>query len=528
MPLPPFKNPKAAAARPVAAGQPLGTPSATVPPATLRTAQAEYVDDLPSFWSDVQHDGKNDALDATQTAEVPPSPAAHEALGEARASTHSATGPARARAGGKSSSAVHPHRTARACVVMALVLQATLLGAWLAAGTDGLDHAGQGLLLGLHLLSALLCLWAWRSLVRSSRKRSLNPSTSPVDVLMDTPTLKVLALSVAALGPLGVAGALIAFAFKRWFDRRGVSQDAAWLSVVGAEAPKGLNLRKSKDLSSEVEDDPMVAAALEERPMASAFADVLDHGTPAQKQDLIAAIARRFEPAFAPTLKQAFNDDDATVRMLAAAAVARLENRYTDRAIRLEQRLLAQPDNADHALALALHHDRFANSGLLDEDRVQRAREKALQMYQQSGEHRVDDPMIMLSVIRLLVRLNREDEALAMFRPLVDAKGATPALTSWFLECLYRRRRFTELRRYSALLASHEHSLEDLPEGPKDAIGWWAREAAVNPSGLVELFEELDDDNPRRPGRRTGERSRGRDGAGLPLNVPYFIPRWAQ
>jgi hypothetical protein len=493
---------------------------ATPPPGPRPSGPPPTVDELSSFWSDVPD--RNAAPDAEAFAGAAPR-TGDNAASKATAAT--------AAADASSAQGLRPEPPARSApvetmsalptvaVVAAAVLELALIGAWVTqTGRTG-DPQWWLLLAGLHGLAVLACVLAWWSLPQSNGSSHGSQGTHKL-------TLQMLSLSIAALGPLGLFGGALATLLQALFSRRGVAQDAAWLAVLSpAHEPKTRG-RTSRDLASAVEDDPMVAAALEARPVASAFADVLAHGTSAQKQDLLAAVARGWDPAFAPTLKRALNDRDATVRMLAAAASTRVENEHLDRSIVLEAAWAESPQDAQRAFDLAQHYDRFANTGLLDADRATQARERALEMYQIAGEHRSNDPLIMTAIIRLLVRLGRDDEALALFRPLIDAKAASPALTSWFLESLYRRRRYTELRRYSALLAVRERSLDDLPEAPKDAIAWWAREASVLVDGPVELVDEVDDGNPRRPGR--GARSSGRPRGGSPLNLPYFVPRWAQ
>ncbi len=389
----------------------------------------------------------------------------------------------------------------------------------------------MGYLMAGHALAAAVALMGWRAL-----RSAWHPGTP--DVTAASAAWQLLALATAALGPLGALGGTMSALLKRWYDAHDASQDAAWLKAMhgeGDEAPLAPGTAWTMDLP------PLARGAQSariSRASVSPFDDVMARGTPSQKRQIIEAIVAHYQPSFARTLRRGMRDQDPTVRMLAAAAASRLENQFLDAAMALELDWANHARDSKRALALARHYDEFASSGLLEDVRSQETRERALEMYQLAASERPGDRAIALAVIRLLLKLKREDEAIGLFRPLMEADKAPPSMVSWYLECLYKRRRFGELRRYSARLCSRQRELDALHERSVQAAHWWARDAAhhadANPVDLNDWIDETpgappggEPEAPVEEKLSRSERSRRARHAQV-INVPYFPPRWAK
>lgn len=404
---------------------------------------------------------------------------------------------------------------------LAWALDAAALQPWLAAltkaaGPSMAPAAPIAVLLLGHAVVVALCLLALRLMnQRRNRRHKTDDTPTTAQPQGDTTLWRLLALGLMTLGPLGVAGAALASVLKRRFDQQGVAHDAAWLSVIGPGDADAPTLHPH---------DANVQRALTQRAPVSPFADVMARGTPTQKQNAVAAIAANYRPAFARTLRTALNDREPTVRMMAAAATTRIENAFLDSSIALEGDWADRPDDAERALQLARHYDNYANTGLLDEGRATTARERALEMYELANERRPDDAAIGQGVIRLLVKLHREDEAIERFAPAMDADAVSSPLASWFLEALYRRREYKALRNYSAVLQARDRDLDLLDARSLHATQLWARNASnrrdIQP---VDLVEEVDA-GPDHPNARNDDPTRP---APRVINVPYFAPRWA-
>jgi hypothetical protein len=98
--------------------------------------------------------------------------------------------------------------------------------------------------------------------------------------------------------------------------------------------------------------------------------DVVIEGAQSEKFDALSLMAKRFVPALAPALKQALEDKDGTVRVLAATVMARQHNACTKRIGDAQAMTRAAPDRPDGWRELGQAHLDYARSGLLEASRA--------------------------------------------------------------------------------------------------------------------------------------------------------------
>jgi hypothetical protein len=322
---------------------------------------------------------------------------------------------------------------------------------------------------------------------------------------------RLLAVAVAGLGPLGVL-AVGGPAFLVRSVARGTRQPS-WRSVPAWDD----EARPFERAEANVE------AALARRAAVVPFVDVLANGTTEQKQEMVSVIASNFQPSFARALRGAMNDTEPAVRMMAAAAAARIESGFLDRSMTLEARWADEPTDANRALDLARHYDAFAATDLLDESRADEARLRALEMYQLASRDLSRDIGIAQAILRLLLKLGREDEAIGLYQRRMDDGTAPPALASWYLECLYRRRRFGDLRHHAVALSRRVRDLDTLHPRSVDAMQLWAmgppRSTALVPVDVLLDDVDVDADGPAAP-VRTPRHQRPK------FELPYFRPNY--
>jgi polysaccharide biosynthesis protein PelE len=323
---------------------------------------------------------------------------------------------------------------------------------------------------------------------------------------------RLLALSTAALGPIGVIGAGALALLLRGFTRGDAQSQPSWSSL----------LTEDEDAQPFERAEANVEATLGRRAAVVPFADVLAQGTLEQKQEMVSVIAANFQPSFARALRAAMNDTEPAVRMMAAAAAARIESRFLDASMALETQWADEPSNAHRALELARHYDAFAATDLLDESRADEARSRALEMYQLAARDLPRDSTIAQATVRLLLKLGREEEAIGLYHQRMDDGSAPPALASWYLECLYRRHRFGELRRHAAALAHRVRDLDMLHPRSVDAMQLWAlgppKYAMVPVDVLLDDVDEVPP--PEQPATREERRQR------VKFELPYFRPNY--
>jgi tetratricopeptide (TPR) repeat protein len=276
--------------------------------------------------------------------------------------------------------------------------------------------------------------------------------------------LWLVAVAHAALGPVGSAGAMLANALGVYFDRHATPVDE-WRRTLFPEA---------------VEDPDAKLWALvdlrnTDRPTAIApFVDVIEHGALAQKQAVVALIAKHFRPAFAPALRRALQDPQNAVRVQAATAVSLIEAAATSDALTLERQRRERPDDPSVLLQLARHEDSYAFTGLLDPNREQESRGRAIEAYRAYLTQCPDDTTALHELGRLCARLGRHAEALSCFEEVV-AHDDSPTARLWIMECLFHLQRFGELRqraRESAALLSGKPGA--LPLETEQVLKLWA------------------------------------------------------
>jgi len=156
------------------------------------------------------------------------------------------------------------------------------------------------------------------------------------------------------------------------------------------------------------------------------FTDVMTVGSPQQKQAVIALVSRHFRPSFTPALKLGLADSDPSVRVQAATATARVEHEFNERWQKLERVADGAPESAAARHALARHLDDYAFCGLLDANREQELRRKALEHYRAALEiaTQVGDRFLTigdrLNIGLVLARVGDAVEGEGLLRQVLD------------------------------------------------------------------------------------------------------------
>jgi hypothetical protein len=310
----------------------------------------------------------------------------------------------------------------------------------------------------LALHTALVGLLAWGYWQTASRGGGSGPRT----------VMPLFLVATAALGPVGSGGALLTAALVR-LGASSVTRFDLWYPAAVAEAPA-----KSRALTRQLSGHQDAEA---DGSGVSSFSDVLSGGSVEQKQAVITLIASRFKPGFAPALLSALHDDDPAVRVLAASATGRIENDFLTLSMNLEARHQKQPSDFELTWKLARHYDEFANSGMLDDARTISARLRALDLYRECEHLRPSAADVLHARIRLLVRLGRDDEAVAALAPLVAGGNAPEATLTWYVECLFKKQDYDALRDTCRFLQNQPGAFAQLSERCRDTVSLWAAPA---------------------------------------------------
>jgi tetratricopeptide (TPR) repeat protein len=285
-----------------------------------------------------------------------------------------------------------------------------------------------------------------------------------------SPLFILFVVATVTMGPLGSLGSALCAMLHRPLSRRATPFEAWYASLFPqSQVSRTTDLYKRIALRG---GGPEISSS------AASFADVMALGTVRQKQAVLTIIGDDFRQSFAPALLSALNDAEPAIRVQAATAMARIEGRILERGMALEERHLANPTAADTMLALAQHHDNYANNGIIDAARAQAERRQALEFYERVAELSPDTPGVGLATGRLLLRLGYPEQALKYLEAAaaVDASACPEALV-WYLECLFRLRHTARLRhnarQHAELLASAR-----LPDEIREAARLWSEAPA--------------------------------------------------
>ena len=277
--------------------------------------------------------------------------------------------------------------------------------------------------LAVHSL-LILCLGYWTFRARGFRRDQRLPL--------------LLTSTTATFGPAGPLGTVFLLGLTTWFARSSLPFEEWYASLFPEEDIKG-----SVRLLERIE--PGLDRSTPDTGVSS-FIDILSFGTLEQKLDLVSLIARDFRPAFAPALRMALNESSSTVRVQAASAVTAIEERFSKKNFQLNESVDRHPDQPELWLALAQFYDDYSAAGILDKERERVVRGDALNAYEKYLKLEPDDGAARVAVGKLLIGAQRYTDAVEFLFPFGESDSSPPETALLLMECLYRLKRFGELR----------------------------------------------------------------------------------
>lgn len=181
------------------------------------------------------------------------------------------------------------------------------------------------------------------------------------------------------------------------------------------------------------------------------YMDVITLGTDQQKRVALEKITRHFTSELSPVLIKALDDPSNAIRVQAATVLAKLEQGFAKTASNLEKKI-HKTSNSDKAakllLQLAKHYDTYVCAGfILDKDREQAIRNKAITMYERYVEIEPDDLDARFHLGRLYLKNQNIDKAYPLLKSCIENEDRPSPAKIWhYLECLYHRRDFDTLK----------------------------------------------------------------------------------
>jgi tetratricopeptide (TPR) repeat protein len=309
-------------------------------------------------------------------------------------------------------------------------------------------------ILFLHLgVSGFVLLWLAITLIR----KRIGPEPS------------LIALTTLSLGPLGNAGILVMFVIYFLLGQHSQGFMDWYIALFQEE-----NKTSAQDLFDRLETGRVRS---EDSEAIVSFADFLIFGTPEQKQAILMLLAKNFRPAFGPVLLQAINDEDATIRVMAATAAAHVENDFLEKSLALKKQSEDRPNDFDAQMALAYLLDDYGFTGLLDPDRERENRTSASAIYRRCTGLEPNDARPWFAMGRLSLRGGDNAQAIACFHEALSLGKSRTDVAVWLIEAFFKEKRFGELRQLASELDHDLDSLSALNENVKRAVHLWRGES---------------------------------------------------
>ncbi|PIR38682.1 MAG: hypothetical protein COV35_05845 [Alphaproteobacteria bacterium CG11_big_fil_rev_8_21_14_0_20_39_49] len=175
------------------------------------------------------------------------------------------------------------------------------------------------------------------------------------------------------------------------------------------------------------------------------FQDVINFGTMAQKQIAITKMTKHFLPKFAPTLIKASKDNNAAVRVQAAAALAAIERRFMSEYMLIEKSLKDKPYHDGQWLKLAAVCEEYSLSGLLDSYSVNTMQLKIIKIYEAylPLNNELD---VKIKLAKMYMWQNEYDKALDLLATIVQSDKIPSDAVLLYVENLFYLKKFHEIR----------------------------------------------------------------------------------
>lgn len=191
--------------------------------------------------------------------------------------------------------------------------------------------------------------------------------------------------------------------------------------------------------------------------------DILGSGGMLEKQAAIVKITRWFRPQFAPLLRMASLDADASVRVQAATAIAKLERDYMLRYLTLEQEMKQGASTAQRRDMAGLCYD-FALSGIADEEMYRQLSARAIALYEELLAEGDDTPELRPHLARLHLENDHPRQTASLLTPLLEDDSMDLEEARLYMEALYEMKQYDSLRDLAKRADFSRHVVTGTPE----------------------------------------------------------------
>lgn len=270
-----------------------------------------------------------------------------------------------------------------------------------------------------------------------------------------------------ASGPFGVFGTFVCAVLMLFYSRSATSFHEWFLSLFpDRDVPRVEQMYDDIILGRDEQGKDYTVMP---------FLDVMSVGSTEQKRTALGRMTADFRSTFAPAFRLALRDDRSTIRVQAATSIAKIENAFYDRLVKLQTLVEHFPKRPEVKKALALHYDDYAFTGLLDPYREAQNRERARAVYLEYLSQVPGDVEVRQNIGRLLVRAGKAQEAADWFKASLDDGYVTDSIKLWYFECLFNSAQYTKLRDAVFTLPVNRQLVESEKPQLAEAITLWAQ-----------------------------------------------------
>jgi tetratricopeptide (TPR) repeat protein len=211
------------------------------------------------------------------------------------------------------------------------------------------------------------------------------------------------------------------------------------------------------------------------------FIDIIKRGSESQKREAILKMTQFFHPDFGAVIKMALQEDSSNVvRVQAATAITKIKNNFFSQLMNLEKLRKKYPDKNEILLAIASVYDDLAFSTILEPEQETEARQLAMKFYEEFRVHRPNDKRIHYLIGRLLMRQSRFEEAAHWLGGAITSETAKLDIWVLYAECLYRLKRFDDLRRQARSNCDLVLQARKYPDAICESVLFWSGRQAMN------------------------------------------------
>ncbi len=192
------------------------------------------------------------------------------------------------------------------------------------------------------------------------------------------------------------------------------------------------------------------------------FVDVVMFGNEKQKRLAIEKMLRYYRPDFATALKQALQDSNNGIRVLAATAINTLDRHYFKTFLEFEKLYRKNSSELEHTLKFAAHCDLYLRSGVLEETRLKKIIDCAVEAYEKCLEIKPNQQVLQEHLARLYLQKGRADQSIALLENYINAEAPlSSGISKWIMASLFSTKDYAGIRAFAKKQKHVEESSAD-------------------------------------------------------------------